>query len=141
MNLHPALVHFPIALLTLYAVCELVWSQKLSENISWFWWKFGLLFFGVLSSIPTILTGILARDLIGNSELINLHKNFAFSTIAVFSIILILYFKRLLINSTSIRLYALLGLALITITGALGGAVAFGPDVDPLVSFIYHTFF
>lgn len=30
------------------------------------------------------------------------------------------------------------GLLFITITGALGGALAHGPEADPLVSFVYH---
>ena len=38
----------------------------------------------------------------------------------------------------------LLGLAVliaITITGSLGGALVYGPEIDPVVSFIYHLFF
>jgi len=37
----------------------------------------------------------------------------------------------------SLALVALLGM---TITGALGAAIVYGPDVDPLVSFIYRLF-
>ncbi len=36
---------------------------------------------------------------------------------------------------------AFAGLVLITITGALGGALVHGPEVDPVVSAIYHLFF
>lgn len=36
---------------------------------------------------------------------------------------------------------ALAGLASITIVGALGGALAYGPNIDPVVTFIYHLFF
>ena len=36
---------------------------------------------------------------------------------------------------------AIAGLSLITITGALGGAIVYGPDIDPIVSVIYHLFF
>ena len=35
----------------------------------------------------------------------------------------------------------IIGLVLITITGSLGGAIVYGPDADPVVSFIYHLFF
>ncbi len=35
---------------------------------------------------------------------------------------------------------ALLALASITVTGALGAAVVYGPDIDPFVSFIYGLF-
>ena len=36
-----------------------------------------------------------------------------------------------------VPLLALLGLIAITITGGLGGAIVYGKDVDPIVSFIY----
>jgi uncharacterized membrane protein len=35
---------------------------------------------------------------------------------------------------------AIIGLVLITITGSLGGAIVYGPDIDPVVKFIYTTF-
>ena len=38
-------------------------------------------------------------------------------------------------------LIALVGIVVITITGALGGAIVYGPEVDPIVSVIYHLFF
>ena len=34
-----------------------------------------------------------------------------------------------------------LGLVAVTITGALGGALVYGPDVDPFVSLIYRLLF
>ena len=34
----------------------------------------------------------------------------------------------------------IMGLVLITITGALGGAIVYGPTADPVVSFIYNLF-
>lgn len=36
---------------------------------------------------------------------------------------------------------ALLGLIFIILTGGLGGAIVYGPDVDPIVKFIYNLFF
>ncbi len=35
---------------------------------------------------------------------------------------------------------AIIGLALITITGSLGAAIVYGPDIDPVVKFIYSMF-
>jgi len=178
MLLHPAVVHFPIALLTLYAVCELVWVKRLRQNISWFWFKFGLLFFGALASIVTFQTGRMAEQVLGSSRLVELHSTFAFVTVLFFCILAFLYLVDAIIRGvfpTSVNLkitaliaeyrlvgwfwnvvlmikdfvmdygllwlFALIGLALVTITGALGGAVAFGPNVDPMVKFIYGLFF
>lgn len=33
------------------------------------------------------------------------------------------------------------GLLLITLTGALGGIIAYGPDIDPVASFVYRLLF
>lgn len=33
---------------------------------------------------------------------------------------------------------ALIGLWMVSITGALGGAIAYGPNIDPFVSIVYH---
>jgi hypothetical protein len=38
-------------------------------------------------------------------------------------------------------LVGIIGLVLISIVGALGGAIVYGPDADPAVSLIYHLFF
>ena len=178
MLLHPAFVHFPIALLTLYAVCELVWIKRLRQNISWFWFKLGLLFFGALSSIVTYQTGKMAAQVLGGSRLVYLHGSFALATVWYFCILaffylvdavirgvfptslnlkitafiekyslvrkvweIILTFKDFIMDSGFLWTFALIGLALVTITGALGGAIAFGPDVDPMVRIVYNLFF
>jgi len=41
-----------------------------------------------------------------------------------------------IINSGLIIPLALFGLAAIAITGALGGAIVYGPNIDPFVAFI-----
>lgn len=38
-------------------------------------------------------------------------------------------------------LLAIIGLIAVSITGALGGAIVYGPDIDPIVNFTYHLFF
>ena len=43
-----------------------------------------------------------------------------------------------LLGSWFAVLVGLAGLALITITGALGGAIVRGPDVDPVARFVYN---
>jgi len=42
-------------------------------------------------------------------------------------------------NPSLIVPLALLGLVSVTITGALGGSLVYGPDADPLVSFLYYV--
>jgi hypothetical protein len=95
-------------------------------------------------------------------QLIELHSTFATATVIVFSILAIAYLLRLLpllvslpqsvqavstkiqsivLNAYIAPLLALLGIIAITITGALGGAIAHGPDTDPIVQMIYSFFF
>lgn len=44
------------------------------------------------------------------------------------------------LNSWILPVMALMGLIGITITGALGAAIVYGPQIDPFVSFVYHLF-
>jgi len=44
------------------------------------------------------------------------------------------------LNSPFLPLIAFLALVGMTITGALGAAIVYGPDIDPLVSLVYHLF-
>src|SRR5437870_2059942 len=101
MNIHPAIVHFPVALLTLYCLCELVWSRKLRANVSWFWFKFGLVVFGALSSWLTVWTGGMAEDLLGRSSLIELHSTFGTVTAVFFSVLAVLYIVKFLTDFLS----------------------------------------
>lgn len=47
---------------------------------------------------------------------------------------------RSILDTRFLPALALLALACITVTGALGAAVVYGPDIDPFVSFIYSLF-
>lgn len=47
---------------------------------------------------------------------------------------------RFVLDTRLLPLLALLGLIAITITGGLGAAIVYGPDVDPIVRVIYHLF-
>lgn len=45
------------------------------------------------------------------------------------------------LRSPFLPFLALIGLIAITMTGALGGAIVYGPNVDPVVKFVYSLFF
>lgn len=47
------------------------------------------------------------------------------------------YLTHLVLDTWLLPLLALVGM---TVTGALGAAIVYGPNADPLVSFIYHLF-
>lgn len=159
-NLHPLLVHFPIALLTLYAVLECLRIPRLQQAAATFYIKAVLVIIGFVSSIVTYLSGEAIEEMFrGNARidrLIEAHSSFALATVIVFGILAIAYKIQWIKRDTKItwlqKLYpisdillkpfvciplALLGLGLVTVTGALGGSIVYGPNIDPFVSFIY----
>lgn len=173
MNVHPVFVHFPIALLTLYSVMEILQFRRIRNMRSWRIVKSVFLLTGTLGTFIALITGDMAQELLGANTLIETHSTYATITTIVFVVLSVLYFIRL-VNTEQVKLKDLLwnkryvrtiwellsrisdfimgkwwfllvlgiiGLILITITGALGGAIAYGPDVDPVVSFVYHLFF
>jgi len=165
LNIHPIMVHFPVALLTIYSLLELIRFKKLMEKPYWFYIKAAFSIVGAGAGYLTIGSGLLIYSSFakgGLTKLVDTHKNFAETTVALFTLIGASYavawinkdatanFKQnpfwqflskiseFVLTPGVIIILALLGLLLVTITGSLGGAIAFGPDLDPAVHFFYH---
>ncbi|MHB1316513.1 MAG: DUF2231 domain-containing protein [Minisyncoccota bacterium] len=162
MNIHPLFVHFPIALLTVYALAEIIWYKKITLQTWWWNFKAALLTLGVIGGFVALQTGDIAESIKGRSSLIEIHSTFAAISVWIFSALLFSYIIKFIslykseyvqygfknkafyfveyvgkfITKISILL-AFIGLITLTITGALGGAIVYGPDVDPVVNFIY----
>jgi len=175
MNIHPIFVHFPIAFLTVYAVCELIWIKRLRNNEIWQGIKAALLGFGILGAFVALRTGELVAETVGGggNQLIATHSSWANITTLIFGfaalVYLIVYVERyfgidisrklnpagwyirvfnfktraakIIWRSPFIAILALAGLIAVTITGALGAAMVYGPDTDPVVKIIYSFFF
>jgi len=89
------------------------------------------------TAIFTILAVGYLLAFIFRNEVINLWIQRKFSWF--YEVLLLV--KQIILNQ-NIRLFlALIGLLAITITGALGGAIVYGPEIDPIISVIYHWFF
>jgi uncharacterized membrane protein len=156
MNIHPAFVHFPIAFLTLYSLLDIFRFKKLTSQHWYFYTKAILVISGTLASYATYYTGTLAQKIYhGLTDIVGIHHDFALATIEVFTLISIFYVagwlrrnnikiwqwleileRRITEGSLGITL-AILGLALVTTTAALGGLLAYGPKNDPLSHYLY----
>lgn len=169
MNIHPIFVHFPIALLTVYAVLELIRFEKITDQAYYFYVKACLLIIGILTSSLALQTGEMAEDAVSRElhNLVEMHSTFANISTWIFAVLAVVYAvswiskteynqkliegglskiwnlllmiaNKIMNNSFIMIILALLGLLAITMTGALGGAIVYGPDVDPIVSFFYN---
>ena len=171
MNVHPIFVHFPIALLVVYTLLEIVRLPVISKQQWYFGAKAVLLITGVIGGFAAFQTGEIAADAYlktTSMPLVTLHGNFASATMIVYGILAVSYliqsgtrtnvgtrltgslakpwailekFNRIIFRTPVLILGAVIGMILVTIVGALGGALVYGPDVDPVVSVIYHLFF
>lgn len=170
LNIHPAIVHTPVGLLTIYSLLEFLRFKKLLARPYWFYIKAALVIVGFGGAIAAYLTGDLLEDAFRGEKLLEVHSNFALVTSILYGVIaagyLVLWFQKecgswaFLKNKNVAKIWqmklalanflqktwvavplALAALICIFITGALGGAIAYGPDVDPMVSFIYKLFF
>jgi uncharacterized membrane protein len=166
MNIHPILVHFPIGLLTIYALLEFLRFKALLQKVYWFYLKAGLVLIGCASSIVTFLSGDaiegMFRGFPDQMHLVSVHSNFALASCLLFGAIAFAYLVQWLakenisfnvsawkylvrlthqfLQGPAVVLLALAGLFCVTVTGALGGALVYGSDIDPVVSFIYKLF-
>ncbi|HVY67667.1 MAG TPA: DUF2231 domain-containing protein [Patescibacteria group bacterium] len=97
MNLHPIFVHFPVALLTVYALMELLRFRKLQGQPYWFYVKALFLMIGGLGALAALATGDAARlaarmgefhPAVANfSQVVRLHESFADLSVAIFGLL------------------------------------------------------
>lgn len=164
MNVHPIFTHFPVALMTLYAIMEMIRFKRILALPYWFYVKATFCILGTTISYATYLTGDMLENLY-EGELIQRHSQSAIVTIVFFTLLSLAHLTRWLelsgllkeprmrlarfallaytgfvFKTPVIVLCALFGLAAITVTGALGGALAYGYEADPVVNIIYRIF-
>ncbi len=155
-NIHPIIVHFPIALLFIYSVIKILPLAKWWPNVSWKHIERVFLFLGVLGAIAALITGNIAKGLVRPEEdLVNAHSMFAFFTVFLYAVLLfgetVAIFKskcierakskrvedalnsieNVLSSGVISKIIAFVALISITITGMLGGVMVYGLSADP----------
>src|SRR3989344_5136632 len=91
MNIHPIIVHFPIAFLSVYGVLELVRLRYITSAMYWFYIKASIVMIGAAMAGAAYLSGEIAEELVGESRLIEIHSQWAKMTVVIFGFIAVCY--------------------------------------------------
>lgn len=129
-HFHPMLVHFPIALVTIGFLADLV-SLVLKKEVCLTKTSFYLLIIGTLAAIAAVLTGALfTSEMAGAAGVMrNSHALMAFTTTVILtltSIIRIVLLKKenKMLKWLAFILYAV-AMICVSVTGALGGTLVY----------------
>ncbi|MDO8590231.1 MAG: hypothetical protein Q7R69_03080 [bacterium] len=138
MDIHPLVIHYPIAFLTTYTVFELMRFKKLLDSPHWLPIKGTLLVVGELGAIATVVTAYMSANLAGDSPLVTMYKIFILITATIFGIISLAYVRwsKMLLPVIIIPL-AIIGLFFIVVAGGLFGATVYGTHFDPFLAPIF----
>jgi uncharacterized membrane protein len=160
-NIHPLLVHFPIAFFLLYSLLRILPFEKWLPKISWRQIRQVVLLAGFLGGLAANATGEIAEHMISeDNNIVGMHSFFAAASLWIYGLILAgeilyilnpyiarkfpalklsVYLKKielLLTNPKVGWILALVGVITISITGLLGGVMVYGSSADPLAPFV-----
>lgn len=160
-NIHPMVVHFPVALLLFYSIIKILPWSKWFPNVSWKHIERALLLAGVLGAFVSLSTGEVAEHLTNpNEKLVEMHAFFAGLSTWLYGALLagefltlvspwliakqflvplmglISWIQKILTHITLSKFIAFFGLIAISITGLLGGVMVYGTTADPLANVV-----
>lgn len=160
-NIHPLVVHFPIALLFLYSILKIIPLERWKPSFAWSHVRRFLLVIGVLGAFVAQQTGEIAQRMIGSErEIIEIHGLFANITIWLYGTLLagellkifngyltskfnnslitkvLRAFEMVLTHRVLSIIIAFAGLITLSITGLLGGVIVYGTTADPLAPYV-----
>jgi uncharacterized membrane protein len=131
-DFHVVILHFPIVLVTLLFVFDVLYSfgKVKTPYIVGHW----LTIFAAILIIPTVWTGFVAADVIGDElPQVIIHRNFALATM-IYTFFYGVYrayrlYSEIELPSLHYIGLSLINVVLIAITADLGGIVAFGKGI------------
>lgn len=167
MKIHPLFVHFPIALLIVYSLLEIITAiwPKYTEKLQttkiiclWLWLA------GAFVALQTWEFDQHTSKILLYRNILHWHSNLASATTTIYGILTAIYiwqrantqyanniyvikYQNIISQIISIiykyRLLLILSivwLILVSIVWWLGGILAYGPDIDPITQFLYGIF-
>ena len=160
-NIHPLLVHFPIALLFVYSIIKMLPFDKWFPKVAWKDIERALLLVGVLGAFAALATGDAAEHAFHpNRQLVDMHSNFAALATGLYGALLagellmvvnpwlmkkirsgalmkfLTVLEKILTNRAFSKILAFLALIAISITGLLGGVMVYGASADPVAGIV-----
>lgn len=160
-NIHPILVHFPIALLFLYSIIKILPLKKWFPKVSWKHVELVLLVPGFVGALLANATGEVAEHLVRpDQKLVETHAFMALSATWMYGLLLagevlswinanllpklkspviikfFTFFTNILTHRFISGLLAILGLIAISLTGLLGGVMVYGVSADPIAAVV-----
>ncbi len=159
-DFHPIFVHFPVALLTIYSLLEIVRLPFFTRRTGIFPVKLVMLVIGTLGAAMSLLTGDAAAEAYegtAKAAIIEWHSTFAFAATILYAIVTLSYVirwlgstplagwipqsilqaERKIFGTPVLVLLATLAFLALLATGILGGSLVYGTSGDPLVTPLY----
>lgn len=162
-NIHPIVVHFPVALLFIYSVLKVLPMKRWAPRFAWSDVERVFLVLGFGGALMALSTGETAEHLVrsaSNRDLIEVHSVFANASVAFYGALLLAevisvlhawsafrtkfskldnflnHIYNFLTKPLISKLLALLGLVALSITGLLGGVLVYGVSADPFAPLV-----
>ena len=101
MNIHPIIVHFPIALLSFYSLLEFVRYKRMTSQKGWFFLKAFFVVMGTLGAYVALFSGEPAEHLYVQAnpsmrDIVEVHSLWAGVTASIYSLISLIYLVQVL---------------------------------------------